>query len=176
MMSLLLTRLTSGVSLPLLTSPEMVEPDGVSRSTFQTIEKTAFELAARLGAVHETGPVPPIGGVVHIHPPGAEIDTNVESDTGFIVNEGFTATSGPPFATVTVKVRFAPAGTVNGEALIMAEMSATPVTTMHAENSEVLPDGSVAVAVMTEPTGTAGRLANAMTLPEPSVIADVEPR
>ena len=30
MMSLLLTRLTSGVSLPLLTSPEMVEPDGVS--------------------------------------------------------------------------------------------------------------------------------------------------
>ena len=46
-----------------------------------------------------------------------------------------------------------------------------------AENSELLPEGSVAVEVTTWPTLTAtGKLAEKLTLPLPSVVTGVEPR
>ena len=79
---------------------------------------------------------------------------------------------GPLFVTVTVKVtrltrRLASIGVCD----IVTARSATPLGVPHAENSDVLPDGSVAVAVTNSPAAGAEVTVNwKEVLPVPSVV------
>jgi hypothetical protein len=65
------------------------------------------------------------------------------------------AAFGPLLVTVIVKVIFEPAIAGEGAAPLLIERSASPRKVRQLENSDVLPEGSVAVAVTKLPGGTA---------------------
>ena len=116
--------------------------------------------------------------------PAAEAETNVAP-------RGSTSVSTTPVATelelllvtVTVYVSFVPAITGDAEGEIVTPRSAesvAPAATMHGatgENSEVFPDGSVAVAVTSCPLGMGAATPKLMfTWPAALVVTVVEPR
>ena len=82
----------------------------------------------------------------------------------------------PPIATVAPSSKSMPA------IVTLVPPSGTPEPGLmekisRCENSEVLPAGSVAVAVMRDPFSTcAGRMTLIVALPDPSVVTCVEPR
>src|SRR5262245_18223866 len=54
----------------------IVEPCGVAQATLATSVNDAVSLGAIVVFVQESVPPPPGAGVVHVHPAGAELDTN----------------------------------------------------------------------------------------------------
>lgn len=71
-------------------------------STVTVIEKTAELEGAIDGALQVIGPLPPIGGVEHDHPPEGASDTNVVPAGMVCVNVAIVATLGPALLTVIV--------------------------------------------------------------------------
>lgn len=71
-------------------------------STATVIEKTADDEGAIDGALQVIGPLPPIGGVEHDHPPDGAIETNVVPAGMDCVNVAIVAALGPALLTVTV--------------------------------------------------------------------------
>lgn len=78
----------------------MLDPSGVPGATVTDSEKTAEDPLARTGAVHVTGPVPPIGGDVQLQPTGDETAANVVPGGVDCVNDTACASLGPAFATL----------------------------------------------------------------------------
>lgn len=102
-----------------------------------------------------TVPVPPTGGVLQL--PGLVSDTKVVPAGTTSVKVTPASASGPLFETTIVYVMLEPVTTGSGESSMVtcrSETGPSGVTVTHAENSEVLFERSVAVAVITLPAGT----------------------
>ena len=100
-----------------------------------------------------TAPVPPTGGVLQL--PGLVSDTNVVPAGITSVKVTPASVLGPLFETAIVYVMFEPVTTGSGASdlvICRSETGPIPTTVTHCENSEVLFEGSVAVAVITSPT------------------------
>lgn len=77
----------------------IIEPSGAAGSTVTESENEAEALLASVGAVHVTGPEPPIGGDVQFHPPGAMTEAKVVPAGVDCDTESDCASLGPLFTT-----------------------------------------------------------------------------
>jgi len=125
--------------------------------TFSTTTMLAVSPTAKLGSVQVTVPVPPIAGVVHVHPAGAITDWYVVFAGVASVKLAVVAAAGPRFVTVSVYVMSFPAITVPGAPAAFSTRSAwaAPTTTSFA-TAELGPyDWFVAVTVAVSTIGVA---------------------
>lgn len=90
----------SVVALETFAVAGMFVPSGVPGATVTVSEKTAVEPLASTGAVHVTGPVPPIGGDVQFQPTGDETTANVVPGGVDCVIDTDCASLGPAFVTL----------------------------------------------------------------------------
>jgi len=98
-----------------------------------------------------------------------------------IVNTTVAPETGPDGELVCVSVvltlNVLPTSVFDGAVNVWAVGEIAGATVSYSENSEVLPAGSVAVAVMSDPTGAAlGTVMENVTLPAASVVTVAAPR
>ena len=99
-------------------------PLGVPGGMCTTSVKLSIAPAGSDGLPHVTVPPLPAAGVVQLHPPGAERDTNVVGPGSVSVTVASAAAAGPPLVTVISYVR-SPSGTTPSGADWLTPTSAT---------------------------------------------------
>src|ERR1700738_5588634 len=120
-------------------------------------------------------PKPPQTPLVALH------DVNVVSAGKLSITTTFVLADGPLLVTVIAYVIFEPGKTGSGESVMetdTSEEAGASATNTHWENSDVLPEESVAVAVMNWPAGIgAGKEMSALIFAFPllSVVTIVKP-
>jgi hypothetical protein len=114
-------------------------------------------VTSKLGFVHVIVPVAPTAGVVHVHGPVVDSDTNVVPAGSVSVNVALAALLGPLFVIVIVYEMLLPALTGSGESVLVSRRSAAVATVVVAV-AELLPgvgsvvaDAAVAVLVISVP-------------------------
>lgn len=100
LVALLLPGIGSAVAEPIDAVLEMIVPAAVAAWTATTREKLAFVAAGIEAVEHETVPLAPTAGVVHVQPAGDASETNVVFDGSGSVKATFAALFGPLLVTV----------------------------------------------------------------------------
>jgi len=98
-------------------------PLAVPATTCTTSVTVPLVPAGAEAPVHEIAPAEPTGGVVHVVPGGAEIDSNTVFGGVFSVSDGLLAVPPPTFVAVCVYVILFPAITGSGEATFVTVIS-----------------------------------------------------
>ena len=101
----------------------MTVPLAVPATTCTTSVTVPLVPAAAEALVHEIAPAVPTGGVVHVVPGGAEIDSNTVLGGVFSVSDGLVAVPPPTFVEVCVYVILFPAITGLGDATLVTVIS-----------------------------------------------------